>query len=327
MILETLRYGDDKVSNNSSNKFNVLITSGIHGNESSAVYASYLMYYMFKEKLTEPPSWLNSITFFLGINEPALACDCREWVNLNEMSDDLNRMFPPQNLTKENIRETVKELVLQNDIVIDVHNSPICKPCYLIDNDEQALFLSFCARKTMLTPLIRDGNSNAGTIKSYVNNQCSNKLGYTIELPGMGINKAQNSEEDCAYLIDFLEKLEIPKTPKALALQKLNFSSKGLPEVYKCTPMSVASPVTGIIKHLDLRKVIDCGPETMYKEGEMICSVLDFKSKKEVPIRAPFDGYVFDFQHSYIAVKGASLLDFARNIQESWASTTSSNLV
>lgn len=313
MIKETLTFN--------ASGLNVFIDSGIHGNESSAVNSLYWAYYKIKDPTYKAPDWIKSITFCIGVNEAGLAADQREWVDYRSNSDDLNRMFPPSFISKEDIKNLISNEVAKADVIIDVHNSEVCKPCALIDNDINAVYLSYVMRKTFITPMIRDGNSLAGTIKSYVNNNFPNKIGITVELPGMGFNKNTLPEDDVVLILDLLENLDIPLVSRKEFNQKLYSGALGMrtPNIQEHLPVELTPPTSGLIKDLDYSKVTTFDPiKGFYKKGDIICKVLDLDSGIEFPIYAPFDGYLFDLQGTYYAVKGRSIGSFARNIQRAW---------
>lgn len=314
MIKDTLTFN--------ASGLNVFIDSGIHGNESSAVNSLYMAYLKIKDPTYKAPEWIKSISFCIGVNEAGLSADQREWADFRSNSDDLNRMFPPSFLSKEEIKTLISSEVAKADVVIDIHNSEICKPCALVDNDINAVYLSYVMRKTFITPMIRDGNSLAGTIKGYVNNSFPNKIGITVELPGMGFNKNTSTENDVALILDLLENLDIPLVSRSDFNKKLYSGSLGMriPNLQEHLPIELTPQTSGLIKNLDITKVTTFDPvKGLYKKGDLICTILDFNNGIEFPIYAPFNGYLFDLQGTYYVVKGRSIGSFARNIQEAWA--------
>lgn len=165
--------------------YNILMVSGVHGNEQLAVLASYEAYFRIKtDKLIN-----GELTLYMGANAPGLVDGTREypeWKDPGLIPEDrnLNRAF---NLEKgvddlELARSKVMVLANTRDIVLDVHNSPSIHNCVLIDNGPYAkAYVKWCIENG-IAYVLRDGP--AGTLKSRAIKQ--GNVGFTVELGGMG---------------------------------------------------------------------------------------------------------------------------------------------
>lgn len=187
----------------------LLITSGLHGNESSAVYTTMLV-----NKLTqsneEIKSKYSSITFMIGINEYGLRNNTRETgTDVNPM--DLNRMFyDPIDIKKE-----ITDAIEENDIVVDVHNSPHIANLILLSFDENTNSYKEFMDKNKFTTMV--WNRDTPTIKNKVNSM-EGKMGFTVELNGMGCYS--DTKKNVSFLFDFIKKIHAVKKTKTKPLTK-----------------------------------------------------------------------------------------------------------
>lgn len=188
--------------------YNILMVSGVHGNEQLAVIASYEAYFRIKtEKLIN-----GSLDLHMGANAPGLVDGTREypeWKDPGLLPEDrnLNRAFKSAvkgyDLVDDMELARNKVMVLANDkdIVLDVHNSPSIHNCVLIDNGPYAkAYVKWCIENG-IAYVLRDGPD--GTLKSRAIKQ--GNVGFTVELGGMGDCMVEGSI--LGTQIDFLVKL------------------------------------------------------------------------------------------------------------------------
>ena len=148
----------------------ILIISGTHGNEMSAVQLGLRLVKYYKE---------SNIKVIPFLNEPGLLKNEREVTQSH--SADLNRSFGEYEETHRNIVLDVQSLVEEYDYIIDIHNSPRCANFCLIDigkNDD--LISNICERADVE---YAHRYSKGATIKDYANQ--FGKIGITYEFSGM----------------------------------------------------------------------------------------------------------------------------------------------
>lgn len=188
--------------------YNILMVSGVHGNEQLAVIASYEAYSRIKkEKLIN-----GGLTLYMGANAPGLVDGTREypeWSDPASLPEDrnLNRAF--KSAVKgydlvddmEHARSKVMVLANEKDIVLDVHNSPAIHHCVLIDNGPYAkAYVKWCIEND-IAYILRDGPQ--GTLKSRAIEE--GNVGFTVELGGMGGCMLEN--DIVTSQVEFLVKL------------------------------------------------------------------------------------------------------------------------
>lgn len=184
--------------------YNILMVSGVHGNEQIAVLASYEAYFRIKtEKLIN-----GELTLYMGANTPGLVAGTREypeWKDPTDLPEDrnLNRAFSiaKKSDDMEMARSKVMCLANSKDIVLDVHNSPSIHNCVLIDNGPYAkAYVNWCTENN-IAYVLRDGPD--GTLKSRTIQQ--GNVGFTVELGGMGDCMLEGAIQ-CSQ-VDFLVRL------------------------------------------------------------------------------------------------------------------------
>lgn len=167
---------------------NILILSGVHGNEYSAVGVGV--------KLKKYYDGVQNITVIPFANQKGLLAGTREIPNTH--TTDLNRMFDSTHDTFESI----KQLIDDHDVVIDIHNSPDCAPFVLLNNDKH--FRKLARWASLANTDYASRNSTANTIKKYCLGK--NKLAVTYEFGDMTkctehmLNKVL---DDIKSLVDF----------------------------------------------------------------------------------------------------------------------------
>ena len=147
----------------------ILIISGVHGNEVSAVEVGMKLAEIYKDtEEIEIIPWANYSGLIAGTREMSPSS-----------TRDLNRSFVPY---EENYVDKLKIAIDKADFVIDIHNSPRCAHFALLDiNNKEQRLSNLCKHSG-----IEYGSrySNGETIKDYVNCQ-EEKLAITYEFPGM----------------------------------------------------------------------------------------------------------------------------------------------
>lgn len=185
-----------------------LIVSGVHGPEQLAVIASLNMFRTFKSR-HERGDMHGEMKILAGVNPYGLIHGTREFTEEPDRNDyglvppapgapkkperihgdpkgNLNRAFRTSpgvdRCTLTGTIDVVKARINYADIVIDIHNSPLCHNCVLIDNGPYAkAYVKFCHEQG-LDFMVRNGPTD--TIKRYAIEQ--GRVGFTIELGGMG---------------------------------------------------------------------------------------------------------------------------------------------
>jgi len=152
-------------------KDKILIISGTHGNELSAVQLGLRLKKYYKKE-----AHIKVIPF---LNESGLVDNSRDTVG--EHTKDLNRSFRELNRTYNDTITLIEELVSDYDYVIDIHNSHRCANFCLIDAGKNEDFLTSLCQASNVEYATRF--STGGTIKDYVNSH--GKFGLTYEFSGM----------------------------------------------------------------------------------------------------------------------------------------------
>ncbi len=169
----------------------ILILSGTHGNEMSAVQAGLLLKQYYSED--------DSVTVIPFLNKPGLIGNSRTVIQSSTL--DLNRSFKSkENMDYSKIVSDIKDLVEQYDYVIDIHNSYRCSNFCLIDmgkNDELIQSICYLSDVEYATRY-----SKGGTIKDYVNS--NNGIGITYEFSGM---QTLNSEKELIHAINDIKNI------------------------------------------------------------------------------------------------------------------------
>lgn len=176
-------------------KKKILIISGTHGNEQSAVELGLLLKGLYRDR--------HNVHVIPFLNKPGLIANTRDVSNSS--TTDLNRSFGETEESYAGIVRHVKKMIDEYDYVIDIHNSPRCANFCLIDKGLNADKIADICSSSYVEYAHR--YSNGGTIKDYVNQQ--GKLGFTYEFAGM--STFNNNEQlmraytDIMYLVDTLE--------------------------------------------------------------------------------------------------------------------------
>ena len=294
-----------------------LIISGTHGNETNAVQDVFDLKLRFDEKI-DTRLLDKNIDFYQGWNKTALEFCTREFQKAeDEIPSDLNRAFTdkiPED--KECIVEELKSKIKVNDVIIDVHNSPLLRNCVVINNGPYARnYVHFCKDKGLDFLLIE---STTDTIKKYATD--NNKVGFTVEIGDMGFTDSKDG-------VDFLIKL-IAGIANKLAEDGDTFS-RDIPQLGPFAYTEVSQEVYVHSKGL-LRVIGDNGltgieragvkprrSEVLrhYSKGEIMFVVADPETNeiKEL-IKAPCEGTLMDLLEGYWVVEGLSIGTFQPDI-------------
>lgn len=238
---------------------NILIISGVHGNELTPIYCTYLL-----SKIDYSKYNFKNITIISAINNNGIVANTREIPNTN--TSDLNRMFNVENEINE--KEELEGYIYDNDIIIDVHSSPKCDNFVLLNQDQNTnSYVEFCV-KNGISYLIR--YSTANTIKKYCLDL--NKISFTLELNMMNyidIDSANKGKDIVLKIISNCENLSInEEEPKYKPYTELQTYKTGLfIPVIKCGDIIKTNDHIGFIlniKTLELSPV-KCTLEGMFK--------------------------------------------------------------
>ncbi len=229
---------------------NILILSGVHGNELSAVLVGmdlkrYYNYDGMVNKTIKVIPWCNPSGLF---------------TNKREMQDtstkDLNRSFSNVE-SSSNYIDNLKKEIEWADIVIDIHNSECCAHFCLLDiGCKNNIEIQNACIEADVEYAMR--YSNGGTIKDYVNEL--GKIGITYEFTGMSAYN-NNDNIDRAYneikkLINvFKSEDDFANSIKDNRLKELYSTKSGFIH-YRCKVNEIISPNELLFFVLDDRSEI-----------------------------------------------------------------------
>lgn len=175
---------------------NILVISGLHGNELSPLYVSKLIIENV-EKIDK--NVYKRLTFVNMPNMYGILNKVRDY----QGNSDLNRIFKPDLQA-----DYIKDLINQNDIVIDIHASPyIVENFWLLDNDNYVQsyshFLNGLGQKIVYKDV------NAHTVKGHVNSK--DAVAFTLEINGMSeidVNASHKAMNSVIQVINNIKSLE-----------------------------------------------------------------------------------------------------------------------
>ena len=177
--------------NNKEGK-NILIISGVHGNEITPIFCTKLLQEYFEDYNSNYD--VNNITIISAVNKNGIKNNTRDITK--KQSNDLNRLFNSDE--QEDCVAILKTYIDEHDVIIDIHSSPNCTEFLLINQDFYAnSYVEYCI-KNDIKYFLRYSTSD--TIKKYCSNL--NKISFTLELNGM------NKEDYNSIIIGY----EIVKT-------------------------------------------------------------------------------------------------------------------
>lgn len=177
-----------------NDKKKLLVICGIHGDETNAIATVMSV----RDKIMRRPlsDFYGGITFIIGINEFGIRYNRRKH-DIEYDPYDLNRMFH-DNL---DYKEIILKEIQNHDIVIDVHNSPNIENNVLITFDDYATGYKKFLDKNRITNMV--WNIQTPNIKNKVNSY-KDKLGFTVELNGLGDTSVEDSIENSDFLYKFI---------------------------------------------------------------------------------------------------------------------------
>lgn len=187
------------LSTNYDTGLDILIISGIHGDEYTPIMTtSMLLEESNIDKLSNIMSSnkdIKSITIVSGANMNAIE-SCTRFTNPTS-TNDLNRKFDyNSNIYSE---KDLKNDIDKANVIIDIHSSPKCTDFLLLNIDENLnSYIDFC-KKINIPYLNR--YSDANTIKKY--GLDSDKISFTLELNSLNYidMKSANNGLDIIYKI------------------------------------------------------------------------------------------------------------------------------
>ena len=179
-----------------------LILSGVHGNELTSIYCSYML-----EKLELNSDTISSITSISNINKNGIINNTRDVPST--FTNDLNRAFE-NDIKISNLRDHIKDSIDRRDIIIDIHTSPNCAEFVLLNQDENTnSYVDFC-KKHDIPYAIR--YSDAPTIKKFCLNK--NKVVFTLELNALNYIDYNSAYEGVNIITKIIENIEDFKLEK-----------------------------------------------------------------------------------------------------------------
>lgn len=186
----------------SSEKPNVLVLTGVHGNEITPIKCAQMI-------LDSAQQWenFNKMTIVFGVNMPALRQCSREYNP--QISNDLNRGYEE----KFDVRDIIGGLLQKEkyQIVIDIHSSPKISELFLVDaSKEQEHIFNFMGKCKLPFVLCREAPHT--TIKSLANKRDIH--GFTLELNEVNVIDEVSANSGVflvKYIIDAFKMLEDEK--------------------------------------------------------------------------------------------------------------------
>ena len=168
----------------------VLILSGIHGNELTPIAVTSEIISQFKVENFLPG--IKILTIVAGYAEKAIKKNIRS-----------NTFDPNREIENRKELSGLRKLILQNDIVIDLHASSNCSEFVSIDNDEYAnKILNWC-KSANVPYLIREFDEV--TVKKY--SLKNGKIGITMEMPGLNLINWDSVKIVISYITKLLSNL------------------------------------------------------------------------------------------------------------------------
>jgi predicted deacylase len=169
----------------------VLVIAGVHGNELTPLLAVNIL----ENNLQNVTEFYSELIVVNFANLNGIRFNTREIPDTS--TNDLNRMFKSEEI---NVFETLKQLIDQADVVIDLHSSADCTDFVLINRDEYCnSYVNFC-QSSKIQYVVR-GNSN-NTIKKYCID--NGKIGFTIELNRLDVIDANSAKNGARMVLRML---------------------------------------------------------------------------------------------------------------------------
>lgn len=251
-----------------------LFLCGVHGDEQNAVLSTIKAYNSIKQENHE------SIQIdCLIVNTPALRACQREVPDKAGPTMDMNRMYGTETDFKpDEAISTIKQKIMESDVVIDVHDSPACANSILISNSDYAEDYVKFAKEMGICYIITESATN--TAKKFAVE--AGKVGFTVELGGMGFCPEFKTVID--KNVQFIHRLVM--SIEVYAQNGGKFEKKA-PLVQNCIVRSIYAHTEGI---MDYTK----GLGDTFRAGEVIGCIYSPSGVIVEKVVAPFDGWVSD---------------------------------
>lgn len=305
----------------------IAIMCGVHGNETHAVSQVIDLIRALRagigedgrilnnsdssiadEQASEPSGFIKDlaskykeITFVTGINELGLAHSSRDFINPGDDSDiisdrDFNREFSFEK-KYDNINEAkqkIIEIIERNDIIIDVHNSPLCENTLVFGLDPSVNSMTKIAKDSGLRYIVANSLTD-GIIKNYINNKIfkTKKVGLTVELNGMGWVPMDISEGSRFFLSKVIMN----------GFKFLNRNTFIQPDNSSIS-IDLISPAEGIISYNKVE------PLSYYGANELIAFINGLDGYPKGVVYAPMPGRLVALQESLYVTTGRSFGTF-----------------
>ena len=265
-------YGNDKKS--------LLVICGIHGNETNAIASTMDV----RDRIRKNPMFekYGRITFLIGVNEYGIRYDYRKTGIENDTSD-LNRLF----YEPIDYKALLLEEIEAHDIIVDVHNSPNIENSILLTFDKYAPGYKRFLDEKRITNMV--WNVQTPNIKNKANSY-EGKMGFTVELDGMGDTSFEKLSENSGFLYNFISSIwECEKTEETPD-----------PEIISA---DIKSNYEGMIYWLKGR---------VYDKDDLIALITDYDGKVLESIRAPYKCMVVAKNSSLFTREDTSLGNIVR---------------
>ena len=234
----------------------LLIICGIHGDETNAIATTMrIRDGIIRKPLSER---YGKITFLIGVNEYGIRYNNRK-TGTEHDSSDLNRLFSDRIDYKKIIQEEIEE----HDIIVDVHNSPNIENIVLITFDKYASnYKRFFDNKGITN---MTWNTQTPNIKNKANSY-EDKMGFTVELNGMG------------------------DTSLDILADNTNFLNNFINTIWECTKLEEKQDVKIIAENVrsNYEGMIFWFKARRYEQDETIALIMDYEGKVLENICAPY---------------------------------------
>lgn len=276
-MIRTIDFGNE-------NGINILIISGVHGDEVGAIKTSYNLYQEFqiiKASNDLPSRILNfgKISFIHVANRDGVRNRCRDMV----YDGNLNNMFSTSADPKREIIEAIDDA----QFVIDLHCSPYVASGFIFDTDYKSyLFKNFLENNffyDLSTIRLSYGvrHTEACTIKSYVNS-LKGKIGFTWEQNGMDQHSLTDNVDMLVEIIYSFEKFN-EYLQNELNMGLNDIVSCHLPHYMPELSTMFTTPVEGILSYYQPLGAI-------VSKNSLIAGIRDLNTNQLIyTIKAPFD--------------------------------------
>ncbi len=170
---------------------NIVVLSGVHGNELTPISALIKL----QKNIDIVLPYVNKITLIMGANVDAMK-------RFSRSSDkDFNRIMGEDH----EFAKLMEEYVNNNDVIIDVHASPNISEFALINTDDNySKMVNFC-KKCNIDIVAWESNTNS--IKSFAFSK--DKVGITLELNGMTSIDEKSAVKGSEMIISIIKNIDL----------------------------------------------------------------------------------------------------------------------